>query len=42
MLRPSNSSGRVSRIPHAMISAAPARRGKLSVADRHVDFAVEL
>jgi len=39
VLRPSNSSGRVSRIPHALISAAPASRRKLLVAARRVDFA---
>jgi len=34
--RPSNSSGRVSRIPHVLTSAAPAGRRKLLVADRRV------
>jgi len=36
VLRPSNSSSRVSRIPHALISAAPASRRKLLVAARRV------
>ena len=36
VLRPSNSSGRVSRIPHALISAVPASRRKLLVAARRV------
>jgi len=36
LLRPSNPSGRVSRIPHALISAAPASQRKLFVAARRV------
>ena len=38
VLRPSNPSGRVSRIPDALISAATASRRKLLVAARHVVF----
>jgi len=42
VLRPSNSSGRVSRIPHALISSAPASRRKLLVAAYRVVFAFEM
>ena len=42
LVRPSDSSRRVSRFPHALISAVPASRGKMLVADRRVDFPLEL
>ena len=42
LLRPSDSSRRVSRIPHALISAAPATQRKLLIAARRVVFAFEL
>ena len=42
LLRPSNSSGRVSGIPHALISAAHASRIKLLAAARCVVFAFEM
>lgn len=42
LLRPNNSFGRVSSIPHALINVAPASQRKMLVADRRVDLALEL
>jgi len=42
LLHPSNSSGRVSCIPHTLISATPASQKRLFVADCSAVFAFEL